>query len=265
MKNLYSFSKNAWHVKLFKWAWDIDATKHFKTMCPYFWQLILTILVLPIIALANGWKYLGNIHSNYRSKRRIIDHQKNKEKLIALCVTITTGFDAWKLVKSKCWSDYNYILPYNEYSRIYELYWNYREKLHLKKQQRTTELLNKTYIKIILGTIAVLVASYVLYNIFLLLSAVCAAIDWAVFLKTILIIVIAITTMGGIIWVGIQIQDYRDSRKCNSCTSSPWKIWGYIAKPFKFVWYGFVIVGDMIYNFYKQQCPLIQWKDEEDN
>lgn len=36
MENLYTFSKNAWHVKLFKWVYNTDPTQTFNTMCPLF-------------------------------------------------------------------------------------------------------------------------------------------------------------------------------------------------------------------------------------
>ena len=46
---LYTFSKNSWHVRFYKWLYDKDPANKFKTMCPYFWTYVLTFITLPII------------------------------------------------------------------------------------------------------------------------------------------------------------------------------------------------------------------------
>lgn len=50
MYNLNSDSKAA---KFYEWLWNTDV-KDFKSMCPYFWAYVITILILPIILIIKG-------------------------------------------------------------------------------------------------------------------------------------------------------------------------------------------------------------------
>ena len=52
IKDLYTFSQNAWHVQLFKWIYGIDPTQRFKNFCPMFWSYLLTFILLPILLLS---------------------------------------------------------------------------------------------------------------------------------------------------------------------------------------------------------------------
>jgi len=51
MKNLYSFSKDAWFVKLYKWLYNTDPTQKYKNMCPFFWTMLITLILLPFIVV----------------------------------------------------------------------------------------------------------------------------------------------------------------------------------------------------------------------
>ena len=44
---MYKLNKNSNASKFYSWIWSTDVSK-FKTMCPYFWRYVLTILLLPI-------------------------------------------------------------------------------------------------------------------------------------------------------------------------------------------------------------------------
>lgn len=48
---MYKLNKNSNSAKFYKWIWGTDVTQ-FKTMCPYFWKYVLTILFLPFILSA---------------------------------------------------------------------------------------------------------------------------------------------------------------------------------------------------------------------
>jgi hypothetical protein len=52
MEYLYNLDSKGSHVKFFKWCWGIDPTIRYKTMCPYFWALLGTIIIFPVIVLA---------------------------------------------------------------------------------------------------------------------------------------------------------------------------------------------------------------------
>jgi hypothetical protein len=43
-------STNSWHFKLKKWMWDIE-TNEVKNACPYYWTLVLSLLILPVYIL----------------------------------------------------------------------------------------------------------------------------------------------------------------------------------------------------------------------
>ena len=45
---MYQLNKQSIFAKFFSWLWDTDVA-NFKTMCPYFWGYVVTILFLPII------------------------------------------------------------------------------------------------------------------------------------------------------------------------------------------------------------------------
>ena len=45
---MYKLNKNSNASKFYSWIWNTDVSK-FKTMCPYFWRYVLTILFLPVI------------------------------------------------------------------------------------------------------------------------------------------------------------------------------------------------------------------------
>lgn len=45
---LYDFKSDALHARFYGWLYDVDVT-NYKTICPYFWKYVLTIIFLPII------------------------------------------------------------------------------------------------------------------------------------------------------------------------------------------------------------------------
>lgn len=50
---MYKLNKESVTVKFYEWIWNTKITK-FKTMCPYFWKYVLTIIFLPIILICKG-------------------------------------------------------------------------------------------------------------------------------------------------------------------------------------------------------------------
>lgn len=48
---MYKLNKNSASARFYKWIWGTDVTD-FKTMCPYFWKYVLTIIFLPVILIS---------------------------------------------------------------------------------------------------------------------------------------------------------------------------------------------------------------------
>ena len=45
---MYKLNTESSTVKFYEWIWNTNITK-FKTMCPYFWLYVLTVLFIPVI------------------------------------------------------------------------------------------------------------------------------------------------------------------------------------------------------------------------
>lgn len=74
---MYSFSSNAWHCRFFEWCWGVKPAEHFKTMCPYFWQSVGTMVLLPFIALFKLLKVpTSNMSGFFKSCRKHWDDRK---------------------------------------------------------------------------------------------------------------------------------------------------------------------------------------------
>ena len=54
---MYKLKTTSVAARFYEWIWKTDVTK-FKTMCPYFWKYVLTIIFLPLILLCKGIYYL---------------------------------------------------------------------------------------------------------------------------------------------------------------------------------------------------------------
>lgn len=71
---MYNLKSSSLYSRFYSWIWNTDVTK-FKTMCPYFWRYVLTILFLPLILLLKP--IISLIPKNY--KDIIIKITKTKE------------------------------------------------------------------------------------------------------------------------------------------------------------------------------------------
>lgn len=141
---LYSFSKNAWHVRFFKWLFNEDPTYRYKTMCPYFWTYVLIFLfIVPILIV----KMFGRAGTTFLSW--VKDYKYNKERRIiaslgARCANPNlTDAEAYAIYKSKCWDKYRWDIDYHLKNKIYEMY--EREDDRLRKVKRQME--HEAYVK----------------------------------------------------------------------------------------------------------------------
>lgn len=78
-KNPYTFSKDAWHCKLFKWCYGVNPPDVFKTMCPYFWSFVGTLFIIPFIAIAKAMKIPSKSIGEFVSNR-VKDCENYKQK-----------------------------------------------------------------------------------------------------------------------------------------------------------------------------------------
>jgi ABC-type multidrug transport system fused ATPase/permease subunit len=114
-KNFYTFKKDAWHCKFYKWIFGKEPHKVHPTMCPYFWIMVVVFLTLPIILAVKltgkaGVKFMDSCvtYSRRQREKRIATFVKycenNLEKM--------TDEAAYKLVHSKLFKAYEYELQY---------------------------------------------------------------------------------------------------------------------------------------------------------
>ena len=82
---LVTISDKSWSSKYYKWVTGVNASKRFKSLCPYFWTLFVYIVFSPFILTIKGIGYLfENLlikpmvkklekdfdNSNFRSKKQ---------------------------------------------------------------------------------------------------------------------------------------------------------------------------------------------------
>lgn len=55
---LVNLSRNSWHSEYYNFVKGNYPTYDFKSLCPYFWTIVSYILLLPVILIWKGFKYL---------------------------------------------------------------------------------------------------------------------------------------------------------------------------------------------------------------
>lgn len=273
MKNLYTFNKNSNHVKLFKWLWNVDPTLTFKSMCPYFWSYVVTILILPILLIAKLFGKYGKQFNSYLFTYR----KKRKDKIIAKLIkkskTIVTPEDAYSFQNTGCYKKYQYYLEFEERMRLDNLYDERRNELYIvrkenlkKRNEKIQQAKENKIITIVMWVIlgAVLVTSC--YLLYLLGAWAIGRIDWWTVLKVIGGLVAVVAAVFGLIGLFKYVLDpIYDKLKCitlPNCKLCQLPIGTYILSFFTAIGTGFMILIDMIRNTYKKNCPIITWEDE---
>ncbi len=249
MKNLYSFSKDAWHIKLCKWLYNIDVKKSFTNFCPYFWLLVLTFSIFPFVVFAKLCGNLSTIIYRYINVRKEVNYQKRKQKFLEYCKLVLTPEAAYKLYYSDDWDKFCYHIPNELWDKIYTLKNQYTPPKKRKQINIDWDIV------FIIFLILVLIGC----TAGLLLSVKWDKINWKL-LGEALITVINIFVMAvGFynIWKYLFVND--------KVIRFLGKVWGYIKNIFNKIWHGIQIVSDMIYNIYKKNCPLMEIRNEESN
>lgn len=272
LNNLYSFSKKAWHVKLFKWIYNTDPTKTFNTMCPYFWSYVVTAFIFPLILIIKlfgkvGTEFLSKLESYKRDKRA-----KTITEFVTKCnVEILSNKEKYELVKSKCWDNYSYELGYDLASKLNEGFWDHKQYLEtlrdeksIRNERRINEVKESKYFIYSSYIVTLFIFLLLGYTVSLLISTYeFLPVDWERVITS--SIAIGIIISNALIIIGFckyllpLITDYL---KCTNCIVCKWRLWGYIFRPFVLLFKLIVLIGNMIYMTYKKACPIVTWKDE---
>ncbi len=290
---LYTFKKTSWHVRFFKWLFDVNPTYRYKTMCPYFWTYVLIALFLPLILVIKLFGKSGTVFLNW-----VKDYKNNKEKaeiahLKNLCENPDLSpEEAFKIRKSKCWKKHNWEIDLSISNRIKGLAYQHREYLSDLKYKREEERDAKReemvakYEEVKEYKWFPYVAYLITFALFGLLAWAiiyggyrgAMAIDWPWLGKWTLNILIIGAVIGSIILVlygfikyvcipFVQWVSCIKLPKCGICENmkSFFSLFKYVWLPIRYVLLGivkfFAIIGDMIYSTYKKKCPIITWED----
>ena len=268
LNNLYSFKKDGFHVKAFKWIYGTDPTKTFNTMCPYFWSWMFTIafcwLIIPIRLLGSFGKNLLSKTESYKRDRLEV----RRLAFIDACNKISTDKDAYRIRKTRCWSEFGYCLDNTVYCLILDKSDDYRKLLAAKqhdkedkRSQQIKEIKTSKYFPYVAYTVTAAVLIIILYTLY----AVCHGIyityeiDYKAWTK-----VGGVLLMLGIIGgVGYAIFTLILSPLWGwlSCMKLPNCKLRFLLVPFIFLGKGIVIFCDMIYMTYKKACPRMFWED----
>lgn len=142
VRNFYSFHKDAWHCKLYKWVFGKDAWKVHKTMCPYWWTMIVVILFIWLICifkLGGRWSQeMMESLRTYQERRREAKWQRKADadkkirqdfmERIKDPSKLTTK-EAFEITESSGWNRFRYDINSNIFSQIMDLRGDYRKEL----------------------------------------------------------------------------------------------------------------------------------------
>jgi len=141
-KNFYTFKKDAWHCKVYKWVFGKEPHKVHPTMCPYFWIMVVVFLTFPIILII---KMTGKAGTNFiescstyskrmEEKRRTTFVKKCLDKLPNM-----TDREAYNLLKTKIYDRYKYELPHKDRYEIEDksaAYYRERSEIQREEQRK---------------------------------------------------------------------------------------------------------------------------------
>jgi hypothetical protein len=116
-KNFYTFKKDAWHCKVYKWVFGKEPHKVHPTMCPYFWIMVVVFLTFPIILIVKmGGKAGTNFIESCSTYSKRME-EKRRAAFVKECLDRLpnmTDKEAYTLKHSKIFKKYQYELPYKE-------------------------------------------------------------------------------------------------------------------------------------------------------
>jgi|VirMetMinimDraft_7_1064189.scaffolds.fasta_scaffold12291_4 hypothetical protein len=265
MEYLYNLNSKSKTVKFFKWAWGVDPTIKYKTMCPYFWAFIGTVIILPVLLLIKFTEFITNPITNYfNTKSEAQASLYIKNLLIELNSKEKSDVEFYNLYKSKCfidkidefYNDNNY--KAGMFDDIKGGHNRHLEKLRIKKLKLTKSLdevkygiIGKIFLYLIGLTFLTLIV-WGIYEILHLFTFNEFIYNLKLFVKVFLC-VLALVGFSYLISKGIK------NLICNTIIGRV-VFWKHIDMLFKSIWFGIRIFFNMIGNLYKQNCPIIHWK-----
>jgi len=264
MEHLYDLKKNSNHVKFFEWLWGINPTIKYKTMCPYFWAFIGSILILPaIIAFKIVYALIKPFITYYNTYSQSQIDEFLNNLYLKLERNSYTDYDLYKIKKSKCFTE-NYYKFQNDIrykedmiGKINESYNNYWSVEYDRKMKAKETLDNFKYglfgkvIAYIIGLGVLSLAGWGIYELLHLFT-------WAEFLNFIIKLGMLLSVIGLAVGIIYLIVKFSDKIPCNSFINKI-VFWKYIGMFFIAIGHGFLITFDMIKNVYKQNCPILRW------
>lgn len=272
---MYNFNKNSIFTRFFSWIWNVNPSTKYKTMCPYFWSYILTMLfivvILPIRVLI--WLVFQPIYKvldkqldkavDKRIKNLLINYEK--------CISLKDFFD---LYNSRCFRNNKYQIDYYDRKILYNKVEEYQHILKAEKQAKGSFTDNIIYSKFS-KYLSYFLSGVILYYIGKFIYWVLHLITMTTFLFTLkkVGLFLLIITMGiGICYLISKFIIYLQTKiSCNNWLSKVvfWKPIGnflfniglFIADIFLSIWTFFGMLIDMIKSFYNKSCPIIHWED----
>jgi hypothetical protein len=289
IKEVFELNKNSWYVKMVEYTWNLSY-KDFSHICPLFWLSIVSLVIFPfkflfkeVFGTIINWifdpilKWWNNLPQYIADKE-----QKENEKLKTLLsdpVKWKEYCDKYLKCKKNMFTDlwYNNIINYDQYKEISTLRTSYLNSLPIiqqKKKETNKERINrivkvvKPFSKILLtigsviGGIAALWFTYYainriinsdfIYWFIMRTIATLSKITLASLYQTLLIIAAVIFTIIGLFLISHGISElYQKYFKC--CT---------IFNPFKWIWNGLSLFFTVIVQIIKNNCPAIEWKED---
>jgi hypothetical protein len=296
---MYNFSKNSWHVRFYKWLYDIDVTTKFKTMCPYFWSYVLTFLFLPFILFFRVLS--GKIVSlDERIRRWSKTKEKNTindvESRVRKLLDKGDKDKLYDFYNSRCYKKYKYYIDadlYFTFQKVVNDYW-YTELLPKREEKRKLAEVRKAEQKIkietvknqvwfkvssyILSGVVGLIFIYMLYNLISLIPF--HRFDFNKFVDIIkhigIVVGIALISLGLLYslikYVLIPFFKFISCIKIEECylcnmfknlllsSKSLFKIFIWFFKGLYQILY---VIVHMLYSTYKKSCPIIVWEEDK--
>lgn len=259
----FTLSKDSWHAKLMKFMWKIDHTD-FTHVCPYFWLSVLNVITVvcfwPLILIWLGISWLFN---------KLVDsdvlpsHSKTWDKLKAYAATLPGNPDEWPKVARMKQGKYDAIMwalfcenHTETHLAIEELRKQYQLEGLIKSNsnKRRINFFMKYIQPAVQGLLYLVVAGAIVVAVVGLWNAI-----RSLFLKGILgefLLMLGLTVLGvaivfGIIWFLVKITDRNFKGNAFTRTAS---------KPFRWIWRGLSLIGEVIASIYRDNCPPINWK-----
>ncbi len=150
-KNFYTFDKNAWHCKLYKWVYGKEPHKVHPTMCPYFWIMVITLfppvfMVILIIKLfgKTGTAFMEKC-STFQARNRERKDEIKRRKRENWVKKISESYQSFsmeelsKLFDTPEWDNWHYDIDWNIKQTIKSNYQDWKHEQRILKVEREHE------------------------------------------------------------------------------------------------------------------------------